>query len=124
MIATLMLMLAAQADCRNPQAQQDMNRCAALDYQRADAALNAQWRLTQTAMQEMDRNSGPVTDGRPTHAAQLLTAQRAWIAYRDAHCTSVGFEMRGGSAEPLLVAGCKTRLTRERTQQLKELAGG
>lgn len=119
----ILLMLAAQDNCANPQAQQEMNRCAALDFQRADAALNAQWRLTQAAMQEMDRNSGPPTDGRPTHAAQLLAAQRAWIAFRDAHCTSVGFEMRGGSAEPLLVAGCKTRLTRERTQQLKELAG-
>ena len=59
--------------------------------------------------------------GRPTYFAQLLEAQRAWLRFRDGHCASVGYQARGGSLEPLLIATCKAELTRERTRQLKAL---
>lgn len=103
--------------------QQDMNICAHRDYLIADAALNAQWRLTRQAMQERDGEADkPDWDDRPGYFDTLLEAQRAWIAYRDAHCRSEGYAARGGSLEPLLVSTCKTHLTKLRTAQLRELA--
>lgn len=103
--------------------QQEMNICAHRDYLIADAALNAQWRLTRQAMRERDSEADkPDWDDRPGYFDTLLEAQRAWIAYRDAHCRSEGYAARGGSLEPLLVSTCKTHLTKLRTAQLLELA--
>ncbi|MFB0610812.1 lysozyme inhibitor LprI family protein [Aurantiacibacter poecillastricola] len=124
---TLLLLLAqhgAQADmpdCTSAITQQDMTHCAALDWQKADDALNEQWRETAAEMRRLDAATS-ADDGRAGYFAQLLKAQRAWLSFRDAHCTSEGFYARGGSMEPMLVAQCKAELTRERTRQLRELA--
>lgn len=108
-------------DCAAPVTQQDMNYCASQEWQEADIALNTQWQATASEMRRLDAAVSP-GDGRPGYFEQLLTAQRAWLSYRDDHCTSVGYQARGGSLEPLLVANCKTELTRMRTQELRELA--
>lgn len=108
-------------DCADPVTQQDMNYCASLAWQEADDALNAQWRATADEMRRLDASDEPA-DGRAGYFEQLLDAQRAWLSYRDEHCASVGFNARGGSLEPLLVADCKATLTRERTEQLRDLA--
>ena len=52
----------------------------------------------------------------------LVKAQRAWVNFRDAECEAAGFQARGGTMEPMLVAGCIAELTDARTKQLKELA--
>ena len=108
-------------DCAEPMTQQAMNYCAGLEYDEADKALNAQWRETAAEMRRLDAASTP-DDGRPGYFEQLLAAQRAWLIYRDAHCASEGYYARGGSLEPLLVATCKTKVTRARTLQLRELS--
>jgi uncharacterized protein YecT (DUF1311 family) len=51
----------------------------------------------------------------------LLKAQRAWIDYRDGQCEAEGFQARGGTMEPMLVAGCIANLTDQRTKELKQL---
>ncbi len=106
--------------CAEPTTQQAMNYCAAQEWERADAALNHQWRATAAEMRRMDAAGAP-DDGRPGYFSELLRGQRAWLVYRDHHCASVGNNARGGSMQPLLVANCKTRLTRTRTTQLREL---
>ena len=87
--------------------QQGMNRCAGEAYERADKALNAEWAKIMAAKGEKEEEK------------LLLDAQRAWIKYRDAHCTYDGYEARGGSMEPMLYNGCRARLTRERIAQLR-----
>lgn len=125
MILSLLLAAAAPANpdwnCTDPQAQQEMNWCAAQEYAKADAALNAQWKKTAAAMKERDSDLDRSHDTRPGHFDTLLAAQRAWLTYRDKHCASEGYYARGGSMEPLLVGTCKVRLTQARTQQLKDL---
>ncbi len=123
----LLLLLAQQGDarasvdCAEPMTQQAMNYCAGVELAEADDALNAQWRETAAKMRRLD-GATTYDDGRPGYFAQLLAAQRAWLSYRDAHCASEGYQARGGSLEPLLIATCKTGLTRTRTEQLRELA--
>ncbi len=120
----LSIVLAAGApdwNCADPQAQQEMNWCAAQEFQRADNALNAQWKLTSKEMKRRDERDGKPTDGRPGHMATLLAAQRAWLKFRDAHCDLDGYLFRGGSMEPLIVATCRTSLTEARTKQLQDL---
>jgi uncharacterized protein YecT (DUF1311 family) len=93
-------------DCNNAMAQNDMNICADKDYRQADAALNRTYKET--------------LKGEDAHTADLLRkAQRAWIAFRDAECVYQNAENEGGSIYPMVYAGCLTRLTKLRTQQLK-----
>lgn len=124
-VAALALLSAAAAaqdpDCANPVTQSDMNVCAYQDFKRADAALNAQWTITTAQMKERDRDTLRPEDTRPGYFDTLLAGQRAWLTYREQHCASEGYLMRGGSAEPLLISGCQTQLTEARTAQLKSL---
>lgn len=122
LLALLAQAQAATIDCAEPLTQSAMTICATRDFERADAALNAQWTLTAAAMRDSDAPPGAVQDGRPGYFETLIEAQRAWRRYRDAHCASEGFYARGGSLEPMLVARCRARLTERRTEQLRELA--
>ncbi|MEM6476353.1 MAG: lysozyme inhibitor LprI family protein [Pseudomonadota bacterium] len=117
----------ANWDCHKPQAQQEMNWCAADEYKVADDKLNAQWAITSAKMKERDAASAdslPDWDERPGWHENLLKAQRAWITFRDAHCQLDGYTARGGSLEPLLVSTCMTELTKTRTRQLREMTDG
>ena len=107
-----------QWNCENPQAQVEMNACAALDFERADAELNAAWRALIAGAREADREINRSHDRRPTGEAKLREAQRAWIVFRDSHCTYESYESRGGSMEPMLYHGCRAALTRARIRQL------
>ena len=126
MILTALMALAAVAqdpelDCTDPQAQVEMNMCAARDFESADAELNVQWKLTVAGMKERDVDIDRSYDKRPGYYDTLLAAQRAWLTYRDQHCANEGYSMRGGSAESMVISGCKTQLTEARTAQLKTL---
>ncbi len=115
---------AAQAqalNCREAMTQQDMNACAALDHEAADKDLNAAYAQARAFMRRMDTE---LTASQSGAEVALREAQRAWIPYRDKACLAEGFMMRGGSAEPMLVLGCKARLTQQRAQELWTLAAG
>ena len=122
MIAWLLLFAAASAlNCKDPQAQLEMNMCAQREFERADVELNTQWRATAAAMRESDRGIDRKYDREPGYFETLLAAQRAWITYRQQHCLGESFEARRGSLSPLLFSTCMSELTRERTKQLKAL---
>ena len=126
MILSALLALAAAAqepeiDCDNAMAQFELNACAYKEYERADAAMNAQWKITSERMKQIDADFDRSHDDRPGYFDTLLAGQRAWLTYRDKHCASEGYTMRGGSAEPMVISGCQTQLTEVRTKQLQEL---
>ncbi len=90
--------------------QSAMNQCAYKDYLIADEALNVQWTKTAATMKARDENFESVYDKRPGYFTTMLKAQRAWLEYRDAHCTNEGYYARGGSLEPLLVQPVQNRI--------------
>lgn len=114
---------AREFHCDDPQNQMEMNVCAGLDFERADAELNAAWRVAIADARAADAELDRRYDQRPTTEAKLREAQRAWLVFRDAHCTVQGYdEARGGSMEPMVYGACRARLTRERTAQLAQVA--
>lgn len=132
MIASLILALSVQQpappnpnwNCDDPQVQQEMNWCAGRDFEIADDRLNSQWREVAALMKARDADFatyGADHDTREGFYESLLEAQRGWLRYRDAHCRVEGYEFRGGSMEALLVNTCKARLTRMRTEELRQL---
>jgi uncharacterized protein YecT (DUF1311 family) len=94
-------------DCKNAVAQNDLNICADRDFQKADALLNKTYKET--------------TNGMDAQTLDLLRkSQRAWLAFRDAECTYLSATNQGGSIYPMVYSGCLTRLTKLRTEQLKQ----
>ncbi|MCS3739880.1 uncharacterized protein YecT (DUF1311 family) [Rhizobium sp. BK661] len=106
---------AEDLDCKNPVTQADMTACEQARQETADKALNAQYKITRVALAALDKDLD--ADMRGAEKA-LVKAQRAWVDFRDAECEAAGFQARGGTMEPMLVAGCIAELTK----QLKELA--
>ena len=108
-------------DCQNATTQSDMTICAAQDYEAADTLLNAVYKQAMAGMQATDKDLAEIDENDVGAVAALKKAQRAWIGYRDGQCELAGFEARGGSMEPMLVAACLADLTRKRTQELNDL---
>ncbi len=129
--ATLFLLLSAGAaaaqdaaqdvDCQNAQAQMEMTYCAEQDWLAADAALNTAYKAARAAMQSVDAELPKAERGAEEN---LRTAQRAWVTFRDAACAAEGYPMHGGTAEPMVIYGCRARLTEARTEDLRSLAEG
>ena len=95
-------------DCPADAEQAVINRCLEGVFTRADAALNRQWQETLAA--------------RASSAEQLRTAQRAWLAYRDAQCESAVPPVASAEIQTSERLLCRTRMTEARTHELAELA--
>ena len=119
-LSLMVLAFAQEPNCKDPQYQAEMNQCAARDFEQADAELNRIWPGLIVQARESDVDLKGLPDNRPGYELTLRAAQRAWITFRDQHCTMEGYEARGGSLEPLLYEGCRARLTQERIKQLQQ----
>lgn len=90
---------------RGDDSQSMMTICANTDYEAADAKLNAAYK--------------DLVGGNDEKANKLLqTAQRAWIAFRDAECAYSTADSEGGSVHPMEVSECLMELTNQRIKQL------
>lgn len=110
--------LGQDVDCAKAVAQMELTYCAEQDWLAADEALNAAYGEAKALMQQIDADLPKAERGA---AVNLRDAQRAWISFRDAACAAEGYAMHGGSAEPMLIYGCRTRLTEQRTEDLQLL---
>ncbi|WP_045023525.1 lysozyme inhibitor LprI family protein [Rhizobium nepotum] len=108
-------------DCTSPQTQTDMTECAGEDYEKADRQLNAEYQKVRKQLAERDR-SAEESDKGATDA--LITAQRAWVAFRDANCDAFGFQARGGTMEPMLVSACLADMSSKRADELRQFSEG
>ena len=113
-LLVLALLAGAAPECKRAVTQPDLNACAAAAYSTADAALNRQWALTLRTVRKDDELGERV--------ARLRAAQRAWVAFRDAHCDSAYFSGIGASLDYTMNIRCRTEATEKRTRQLAELA--
>ncbi|MCT4712744.1 lysozyme inhibitor LprI family protein [Enterobacteriaceae bacterium H11S18] len=107
LIAGLLLSANVLADsCDNETSQAGLNECYGKEYKKQDDLLN------QTYGQAMKL-------GTDAQKAQLKSAQKAWIAFRDADCAFLSSGADGGSVAPMVHAQCMTDKTVERTELLK-----
>jgi uncharacterized protein YecT (DUF1311 family) len=91
------------------QSQAQMNTAAARDERAADQALNRQYTATINGLS-------------PASRTLLRNAQRSWITFRDQQCRFESSAVRGGSAWAMVQSGCITRLSTERTRDLRRIA--
>ena len=110
-------------DCADPQDQYSMTYCAGVDYENADAELNRLWPDVVAAAKSNDEYVGDQAKsmGVPTTLEALRTAQRAWIAFRDAQCEYEAYEVFGGTMQPMVGSLCLVRLTNERVEVFRRV---
>ncbi len=108
------------ADCNNPPGGTDLAsaqanyQCAEKSRIAADAKLNQIYkRLVGTLKDNAEQETMPRT--------QIVAAQRAWLAFRDAECDFRTI-LNGGAHQWLIVnhSECLTELTVRRTSVLQE----
>lgn len=99
-------------DCSRLTTQMELNACAGVNLQAADAALN---KLYRRVMAEADDAAAK---------EQLKDAERAWIAYRDKRCAyEAGPREEGGSIWPMEMSNCLEQKTAARIRELTKLRG-
>lgn len=112
--------LAQEVDCAKAVAQMELTYCAEQEWMAADADLNDAYGAARDLMRQVDTG---LPEDQKGAEANLKAAQRAWITFRDAACAAEGYMMHGGSAEPMVIYGCRARLTESRAEDLWQLAG-
>jgi uncharacterized protein YecT (DUF1311 family) len=118
-----MLVAAAMADCSQALTTIEINACLTENQRRAELALTDAYARAIATARKSDVVLDRTRDKRIGSREALVRAERAWIAYRDAHCVTMAYTMRGGSGEGTASAACKLELTEVRIQQLHELGG-
>lgn len=101
---------AQAADC-SPNGQSDqmtMNICANESYMKADAELNSLYKqITERLKGDADT------------LKLLITAEKAWLAFRDAECTFAASRVAQGTVYPMIMSDCKEGVTSKRIDVLK-----
>jgi uncharacterized protein YecT (DUF1311 family) len=94
-----------------------MIQCNSDAFKLADAILNQVYREKTTELRRArDKNSAEILD-------RLMTAQHAWITYRDANVLLMGTSMLGGSGEGIIRVGTMYQMTKDRVLELNGLFG-
>jgi uncharacterized protein YecT (DUF1311 family) len=101
--ACLLLTLTLGAAAQN---QHELNIAAGKEFEQADHELNA---VYKQLMARLDKDE----------QKKLVTAEQAWIKFRDADCKFAASPNEGGSIYPLVYAGALTAKTLARTEELR-----
>lgn len=108
--------LAGPADAR-AQTQAELNREACAQYKVADEELN---KIYAQILQEYETDAA--------FLASIRAAQRAWVAYRDAHLEAMypgaNKSLQYGSAYPMCRCYALAEATRERAEVLRRWVNG
>jgi len=104
-----------QADpCGSASTQRDMNLCFGQQYSKTDALLNTVYRDQIKRL-----STGPSPDQKQNESIERLKqAQRAWITYRDLHCSIARDQYEGGSMAPMVWSMCMETVTQHRIEEL------
>ena len=113
--------MAQDVDCATTSVQVELTSCAEDDWNRADADLNEAYQAVRTLMRDIDAD---LSEDQRGAEENLRNGQRAWITFRDGTCAAEGYLMHGGSAEPMVIYGCRARLTWARSMDLWAIVEG
>jgi len=95
----------------------ELRDCLAKELTQADKALNDAY---QKALAAIAADADTPADQKATWRANLVAAERAWLAYRDANCKFdlVGAEWNFGSGTTAAQQECVLALTQSRAAEL------
>jgi len=101
-------LVAFAAGAAAAQTQMELNAQAGAALRKSDERLNAVYRALRAKISEAGKS-------------KLQAAQQSWLKFRDQECEFETMGTVGGSIHSMVVAGCLTRLTDQRTADLEKL---
>ena len=99
--------IAQKIDCSTAKSTAELKYCSLKTYQAADKKLNQVYQKIITSVSEEQKQI-------------LISAQQAWINFRDRNCNFKVYASRGGTGYEILRNGCLEKLTQERTKDLEK----
>lgn len=84
-----------------------------------DVLLNQEYQNARAFAQGLDAQSKELFPEYAVRDDQVLAAQRAWVAFRDANCAMSHGLWGGGSMRQIAGAQCLMRMTAEQTLALR-----
>lgn len=108
--------LPAHAECITSATSQEVDVCAKAEKNNADARLNDSYKKLIARAQRQYRSDTGLGD---EFKAKLKDSQRAWLRWRDTHCTLEAFEIEVGQAAYLTtINNCVAGMSLERAAYL------
>ncbi len=99
--------VAQKVNCNKAVTTPELKYCSQLSYAAADKRLNEVYkRVTSNLINEQKQI--------------LVSAQQAWIKFRDNNCNFETYGSRGGTGYEVFRNGCLERLTKQRTKDLQD----
>ncbi|MEC4819270.1 MAG: lysozyme inhibitor LprI family protein [Scytonema sp. PMC 1069.18] len=98
--------LAQKVNCNKAVTTPELKYCSQLSYQAADKKLNQTYQKIIPTLNSEQRRS-------------LISAQKAWIQFRDNNCNFETYASRGGTGYEIFRNGCLQRLTEQRTKDFE-----
>lgn len=118
-VALLVLSIASSAhalDCKDPLTTLEMNECAARELQQIETRLNKAYKAALARIATTDTPA----DIQLEMKKSLVTAQRAWVTFRDNECRYVYLANIGGTIRTLEHIGC---MRTHAIRRIEELGG-
>ena len=102
-----------------------MNQCSAERYRRSDRRLNEVYDQISNSLQKDIQSAETQKDEKQikynkTRLEDLRSAQKAWLVYRDLHCSAAKQLYEGGSIVPTIYAGCLEQVTDHRIKEIED----
>jgi uncharacterized protein YecT (DUF1311 family) len=99
--------------------------CGTKEYREADVRLNTAYtKVIDDMKEDLDTAEKEHNKDQQSYDQRgirnLRAAERAWIQYRDLHCSAVKQRYEGGTISPVVWLKCMTQLTEHRTAELEE----
>lgn len=98
-----------------------MTQCAQSETEAWDVLLNSEYKAARAWTKAADEGETAEPQMFAVRADELLAAQRAWIAFRDANCRAAYGIYGSGSMRNIAGSQCKLRMTAKRAIELRML---
>lgn len=98
-----------------------MSACLNAEAQVWDRYLNDEYRATMASFTAMDEDEATYFPEYAKRQEHLRSAQRAWIAFRDAECALAYAQWGSGSMRSIAFADCMVDMTATRTLDLRAM---
>jgi uncharacterized protein YecT (DUF1311 family) len=99
-------LMAQDIDCQNPNGTPEINYCAQLAYEAADAELNQVYQELNSKLSATEQD-------------KLVATEQSWIQFRDANCEFAVRSSVGGTGYEAYLNNCLEKVTRNRTEELR-----
>ncbi|MFC5458484.1 lysozyme inhibitor LprI family protein [Massilia niabensis] len=119
----VLLLLSAHAgpsfalDCNKRLTTVELNECASKEKDKVEAKLNSTYQRIMKSLSRPD----PDTDSeqRSRMKKSLISAQRAWVTFREADCDAVYEKHADGTIRNLMYISCLQRHAEKRVKDLE-----